>query len=197
MVRVPRARRILGWAAASALVGLSLSAWPGCVIVEENDDDKNDVGGGQTPAPGSTDPRRVPEGVVGEVFNLVNEARATARSCGDQSFAATGPLRWSDLLARAAQAHSADMAAQNYFSHDSLDGRDMVARVAAQGYSYSALGENIAAGQRTPDAVMAGWLDSPGHCQNIMNPNFRELGVGLAQGGSYGIYWTQNFGSPR
>jgi uncharacterized protein YkwD len=197
MVCVPWARRILGWAAASALVGLSLSAWPGCVIVEENDDDKNDVGGSQTPPPGSTSPVAGPEGPAGEVFNLVNEARSTSRSCGNQSFDATGPLRWNDPLARAAQAHSADMAAQNYFSHDSPDGRDMVARVAAQGYSYSALGENIAAGQRTPAAVMAGWLESPGHCQNIMNPNFRELGVGLAQGGSYGIYWTQNFGSPR
>jgi uncharacterized protein YkwD len=198
MARVPRPGRFLGWLAASALFGLALSAWPGCAIIEEIEDD-GDVGGGLTPspAPTSTGPVTGPEGETGEVLALVNEARATARSCGGRDFAAAGPLRWNDALARAAQAHSEDMAQKGYFSHDAPDGRNMEARVKAQGYSYSALGENIAAGQRTPAAVMAGWLDSPGHCENIMNPSFRELGVGRATGGSYGIYWTQNFGSPR
>ncbi|HEU4408656.1 MAG TPA: CAP domain-containing protein [Polyangiaceae bacterium] len=197
MARVPRARRFLGWLAASALACLALPAWPGCALLEEIDD--GDVGEGLTPppAPTSTGPSTGPDDVTGQVFTLVNEARATARSCGGRSFAAARPLRWSDALARAAQAHSEDMAAKGYFSHDSADGRDMAARVRAQGYAFSALGENIAAGQRTPAEVMAGWLESPGHCANIMNPSFQELGVGRAEGGPLDIYWTQNFGAPR
>ena len=57
------------------------------------------------------------------------------------------------------------------------------------------MGENIAAGQPTPESVVAGWLRSEGHCRNIMNPGFRELGLGFAQGGTYGTYWVQDFGA--
>ncbi|MEU4744574.1 CAP domain-containing protein [Actinosynnema sp. NPDC023658] len=96
-------------------------------------------------------------------------------------------------LAAAARAHSADMAAQDYFDHVSKDGRSFVDRVKAAGYPTPGA-ENIAAGQRTPEAVVKGWMESPGHRANILNCKLKALGAGMARGGSYGIYWTQNFG---
>src|SRR5919109_1185606 len=69
-------------------------------------------------------------------------------------------------------------------------------RDAVAGYTgWSAIGENIAAGYPTPEAVVAGWMSSPGHRANILSPNFTEIGIGLAQGGKYGSYWTQDFGT--
>ena len=67
------------------------------------------------------------------------------------------------------------------------------------GYRWRATGENIAAGQATADAVVAAWLDSPGHCTNIMGPQFTQMGVAfaLAPSGNPGIYWAQVFGAPQ
>ena len=129
------------------------------------------------------------------VLELTNAARAQARSCGATAFAATTPLVYNAALEGAAQGHAADMAAKNYFSHTSQDGRSFSQRITAAGYAWTRIAENIAAGQSTPDSVVAGWLTSPGHCQNIMNPALKELGVGYAPGGSYGHYWVQNFGT--
>lgn len=151
---------------------------------------------GAPPASGDDAASAVPTGPAGEVFALVNQARAKARTCGTQSFAAAPALRWDDRLGRAAQSHSADMAAKNYFSHTSADGRTFVDRIKAEGYTFSRLAENIAAGQPTPTQVVDAWLKSAGHCKNIMNPQLRDLGVGRAAGGSFGVYWTQDFGTP-
>jgi len=97
-------------------------------------------------------------------------------------------------LARAAQAHSADMAKRRYFSHTSLDGRTFVQRIRAQGYTGRYLGENIAAGQPSAKAVMDAWMKSPGHRANILNCHYKAIGVGYAVGGPYRYYWTQDFG---
>jgi uncharacterized protein YkwD len=100
-----------------------------------------------------------------------------------------------DLVA-SARAHSADMAAQNYFSHTALDGSSPGDRIAATGYIANSWGENIAAGYTTPDTVMDGWMTSPGHRANILSENYCDIGVGYAYAGDsiYGHYWTQNFG---
>ncbi|GGK30598.1 hypothetical protein GCM10008955_25480 [Deinococcus malanensis] len=129
------------------------------------------------------------------MLSLTNAARAQARTCGETTHAAAPALSANAQLAQAAQAHASDMAARNYFSHTSQDGRTMADRITAAGYRWSTIGENIAAGQTTPEEVVSGWLSSPGHCRNIMNPAFRELGVGYVQGGSYRHYWVQNFGA--
>ncbi len=89
------------------------------------------------------------------------------------------------------------MAAKNYFSHTGLDGRSPFDRMRDAGYSYSSAAENIAAGQPTPAAVVNGWMNSEGHRANILNCKLTQIGVGVARGGSYGIYWTQVFGTPR
>ncbi|WP_019010394.1 CAP domain-containing protein [Deinococcus aquatilis] len=154
---------------------------------------------GSTPTPGgSSAPTQRPAATTGtfaqRVLSLTNTARAQARTCGSTRFSAAAPLAANAQLTQAAQGHAADMAARNYFSHTSQDGRTMAQRVTATGYAWRSIGENIAAGQSTPETVVAGWLKSEGHCRNIMNANFKELGVGYAAGGSYGHYWVQDFG---
>ena len=117
----------------------------------------------------------------------------------ERAKAGCGPLTVNGTLTAVAQAHSADMAAHNYFDHNSQDGRSPFDRMTAAGYRYSTAAENIAAGQRTPQAVMTGWMNSPGHRANILNCALKEIGVGYATGSSstYGVYWTQDFGTPR
>jgi uncharacterized protein YkwD len=144
-------------------------------------------------SPGGSTP---PTGPVGDLFALVNEARGQARSCGSKAFEATTPLRWDDRLGRAAQGHSDDMASRNYFSHNTPEGGTPQKRIADQGYSFSTMGENIAAGQSTAAAAMATWLESDEHCANIMSPAFVDFGAGLGKGGTYGSYWTQVFAAP-
>jgi uncharacterized protein YkwD len=106
------------------------------------------------------------------------------------------PLIWDNALATAARGHSIDMSQQNYFSHTSLDGRLFHQRITAAGYPYSTCGENIASGYSTPQAVMNGWMNSPGHRANILNSAFCDIGVGYAFGSAstYKNYWTQDFG---
>jgi uncharacterized protein YkwD len=132
-----------------------------------------------------------------EVLRLVNEARGTARKCGSTRYKATGPLRWDSTLAKVATSHSKDMADHDYFSHDSRNGKSPFQRMKKAGYRYTSAGENIAAGFRSPASVVKAWLKSPGHCKNVMNRSYDELGVGFATGGTYGTYWTQDFGNPR
>ena len=134
-----------------------------------------------------------------EVLVLVNEARAQARTCGNESFGATGPLTMEARLRCAARVHSLDMAMRGFFDHTNPDGLSPFDRMELAGYEYRAAGENIAAGQTTPEQVVQGWLDSPGHCRNIMSPDFEEIGVGYdaTTTGEFPHYWTQVFGTPQ
>lgn len=127
----------------------------------------------------------------------VNAARAKPRMCGRQRFAAARPLSWNTALGTAAQGHSRSMALENYFAHRDPDGRSSSDRAKSAGFRGHKLGENIAAGQRSPTQAMHDWLASPGHCANLMNPQFRELGAGYASDpkSDAGIYWTAMFGT--
>lgn len=134
------------------------------------------------------------------ILDQVNAARASARLCGAQAYPAAPPLRWNDALGKAALAHSRDMATRRYFSHRARDGSQVAERAVRAGYSWRRVGENIAFGQRTPEEAVAGWLDSPGHCANIMNGGFTDMGAayGVTPERQTGIiYWTQAFGTPR
>ncbi|AKF03008.1 Transporter [Sandaracinus amylolyticus] len=95
-------------------------------------------------------------------------------------------------LARAARLHSQDMCNQNYFMHDSLDGRSFVDRIDEQGVSWRTVGENIAHGYTTPEAVHTGWMNSDGHRRNILNGAFGRIGIGYVECGGR-PYWTQDF----
>lgn len=135
-------------------------------------------------------------GIQAEVLQQVNAWRAAGAVCGSTIYAATAPLIWNNMLLKAASGHSSDMAQNNYFSHTSLDGRTLVQRIRDAGYSFSAAAENIAAGQSTVQEVVARWINSPGHCQNLMNPVYRDIGVACMRNdaASYGLYWTMNLG---
>ncbi len=133
-----------------------------------------------------------------QVFNLVNSKRAAGAICGGKQMPIVPPLTLNPQLTNASRNHSLDMAVKNYFSHVSLDGRTFVNRIVSAGYtSYRTLGENIAAGYTTASAVMNGWMTSPGHCTNIMNPNYKDIGIGYAfdSSSTYDHYWTQDFGA--
>lgn len=107
-------------------------------------------------------------------------------------------LTWNDRLFSAAARHSKDMAQNSYFSHTSLDGRSLGQRVRNEGYVWTAVGENIAAGQNSVNAVVSGWLSSPGHCANIMRTNYNHVAVACVRqaGSSYGSYWTMVLARP-
>ena len=140
------------------------------------------------------------DGFEAEVLRLTNEARAHSRKCGGKRMKAVRPVSWSGVLAATANAHSADMATNDYFSHYTPSGGSPFERMRAAGYSYRAAGENIAAGRSLADpaAVVQAWLKSPGHCKVIMNGKYKELGVGRVEGpGKWGVYWTQNFGTHK
>lgn len=133
------------------------------------------------------------------VLDRVNEARAQSRQCGNESFEAADPVTWSCPLESAARAHAKSMARENYFSHASPDGTQVSDRVSETGYDWSAVGENIAAGQRTADSVVDGWLSSPQHCRNIMKPEYTEMAVAMAESeeSRYSPFWVQVFARPR
>ena len=124
-----------------------------------------------------------------EVLARVNDARKKA---------GLAPLRSNRRLDQAAQRHAEDMLARRYFAHESRDGKTVRERARAAGYDWRTIGENLAENQFSVDEVMDGWLRSPSHRRNILNPSFKELGVGLALGRSgqhYRVLWVQAFGA--
>jgi uncharacterized protein YkwD len=134
-----------------------------------------------------------PTDFAGEILELVNDARRSGYDCRSRGvFAPTGALTLEPRLGSAAQGHADDMNAHGYFSHTGRDGSSVGTRVTRQSYSWSRVGENIAYGYPDARAVMAGWLSSDGHCANLMNPHYTDLGVG--RGGSY---WVQVFARPQ
>ncbi|MFI8951625.1 CAP domain-containing protein [Streptomyces sp. NPDC053750] len=120
-----------------------------------------------------------------EVVDLTNRER---------SGAGLPALAVDARLTGAAQAHSADMVARDFYSHTDPDGGKPWDRAAAAGATQRTVGENIACGQRSAADVVEGWMNSPGHRANILKADFTHIGVGLAGGGRAGTYWTQLFG---
>jgi uncharacterized protein YkwD len=129
-----------------------------------------------------------------EFLSQINQIRRKGCNCGITYFPPAQPLTWNDDLEFAARGHALDMSERNYFSHTSKDGRSMSDRVIDAGYNYKgyktfAVGENIAQGQMSISEVMNGWLHSEGHCRNLMNPAFKEVGIAEID-----HYWVQDFG---
>ncbi|AFZ34162.1 SCP-like extracellular [Stanieria cyanosphaera PCC 7437] len=130
--------------------------------------------------------------LINQVLELTNAERTKA---------GLKPLKLNSKLVNAAQNHSKNMAEDDFFSHTGEDGSSVSDRVQDAGYQYSRVGENIAAGQKTAEQVVQGWMNSPGHRANILNSNFTEIGIGYEylenDTGSvnYNYYWTQVFGN--
>jgi uncharacterized protein YkwD len=130
------------------------------------------------------------------MLDAVNAFRAQPQQCGASAYAAVAPLVWRCELKRAALAHSVDMATQDFFDHTGSDGSSPGVRLSREGYAGSTWGENIAAGYSSVNAVMQGWIGSPGHCANMMNASFTEFGSARYSNAAseWGVYWTQVFG---
>ncbi|MDB5139491.1 MAG: hypothetical protein JWR12_1407 [Mucilaginibacter sp.] len=129
-----------------------------------------------------------------EFLENINRTRQRGCTCGTTYMPPAAPLIWNDQLEQAAIGHAKDMADKNYFSHTSKDGRGSEDRIALAGYTFKGyksftIGENIAQGQQSIAEVMKGWFKSEGHCKNLMNPGFKEVGVAY-----YNTYWVQDFG---
>jgi uncharacterized protein YkwD len=126
------------------------------------------------------------------MLELLNAARSVARNCGATAYPAVGPLAWNTQTEQAARAQAEYLQQNNLFSHTGSGGSSVGERLTATGYVWSTVGENIAAGFTDMAAVVQGWIDSPGHCVNVMNGNFVDLGVVLVPGTSsntYRTYW--------
>jgi uncharacterized protein YkwD len=126
------------------------------------------------------------------MLKLVNDTRAAGCTCGTTVMPPVAPLAWNDALAAAALAHSDDMNATGVLTHNSSDGTSFSARITAAGYKWSTVGENIAVGQTTEQEVFTDWLNSEGHCKNMMSAAFKEFGAARADN-----YWTQDFGTQQ
>jgi uncharacterized protein YkwD len=147
-------------------------------------------------------PARAPgaaPGAVSREVELINAARARGARCGARTLAPAPPVQLSTQLSDVALSHAVDMARHNYFDHEDPAGHSPADRVRASGYRETLVGENIAYGPKSADEVVRGWLDSPGHCENIMDVRFSEVGIANAAGSGSkpGLYWVQVFAAPR
>jgi uncharacterized protein YkwD len=137
--------------------------------------------------------------IAREVLELVNEARSKPRKCGRTPFDAAKPVSLSATLDKAALLHAQDMARNSHFEHHGTDGSTPADRATRAGYRWRHVAENIAAGAPNAQAVVDGWLKSPGHCVNIMGPQYREMGIAYVVNpkSDAGIYWAQTFATAR
>lgn len=152
---------------------LNLILWPLCVLLL------------------STAPTPPDAAFAREMLAAVNALRARGCTCGDTRMAPAPPVRWNAQLAQAAQGHAADLLAHRTLGHVGSDGSTLSERVRRSGYRGGSMGENAAWGYRSIPAVVEGWRTSPGHCRNMMNPVYREMGAGQAN-----THWVQVFARP-
>ena len=124
------------------------------------------------------------------MLQLVNDVRKKGCQCGDNYYNPAPSITWSGQLETAAYDHSEDMYTNKYFDHMAPDGSNGGVRIEQAGYNWITYGENIAVGYKSEKEVLDGWFQSPGHCKNIMNKSFKEMGVARV-----GTYWTQEFGA--
>jgi uncharacterized protein YkwD len=126
-----------------------------------------------------------------EFLKKINTIRASGCKCGKTYMSPVAPLKWDTKLETAAINHARDMYKNNYLTHTNSKGQTIKQRIEAAGYklrgTYS-YGENIASGQRSIDRVIQGWLQSEGHCKNLMNPAFKDIGAA-----QFNYYWVQEF----
>lgn len=128
------------------------------------------------------------EKFIGRVVELVNEERAGI---------GVEPITINLRLTAIADTYACQMITEGFFSHRDPRGEGPGERAIRGGYTFLRLGENLAAGQTTPEQVMAEWMSSTaGHRENILSPEWSEIGVAVRMGGEHGSYWVQEFGDP-
>ncbi len=127
-----------------------------------------------------------------DMLGYVNALRTKGCKCDGVQMPLVAALKWNTLLENAAKRHANDMSKNNFFDHTGSDGSTLSTRATAAGYSWSALGENIAKGYTSVPTVIDGWVKSSGHCKNMMSANFTELSAA-----NVAAYWVQDFGKSR
>jgi uncharacterized protein YkwD len=137
--------------------------------------------------------------VAARTLELVNAIRSRGSRCGARNFAPAPAVRLSEPLALVAFGHAQDMAQHGYFEHEDRYGRTPADRVRATGYREKLVGENIAYGPKSAEEVVKGWLDSPAHCENLLDPRFAEMGIAYVpgRGAKRGLYWVQLLVDPK
>lgn len=161
-------RAITGLAAGLLLAGPALAAEPGC-------------------AP--------PDDVV---LAALNALRARPQHCGSQLMPAAPALGWQLQLAESSLRYAHELAARDRIAHVGPAGESLQQRLAEVGYPLWRAGENLAGGQQTLDEVLAAWLASPAHCENLMTPVFEDAGLACVRGpGELRTYWVLNLGAVK
>ena len=142
--------------------------------------------GAPLPAPGDA-------ALLDSVLDTLNAIRTAGGRCGGTDFPPSPPLERSAVLDRAALAHAEDMAKNSFLAHTGSDGSNPGDRVTRAGYEWSVVAENVASGQTSAEDVAATWLDSAGHCANLMDAKYSETGIAYAlnPGDGRDIYWVQ------
>ena len=142
--------------------------------------------GAPLPAPGDT-------ALLDNVFEHLNTIRARGARCGGTEYPPGPPLTRSPALDAAARAHAEDMARNSFLAHTGSDGSNPGERVSRAGYHWDVVAENVASGQTSADDIAATWLESPGHCNNLMDAKYIETGIAYAlnPGDGRDIYWVQ------
>ena len=139
------------------------------------------------------------EGFIQEkMVRLINDARKNKHRCGNLIFSPAGKVRWNPKLGNAALNHARDMAQSDMLSHTGSDGSKVAARIQNAGYNWRVVAENIAGGHQNSESVVSTWLDSPGHCANLMDPMVTEIGAACFRNPEsvYGTYWTLMMAAP-
>ena len=156
----------------------------------------------------------ISESLKVKYLNAVNNARTQPQDCGTKgSFPATTTLIWNDKLYQAGYEHMQDLIESQTFEHEGSATEsdwtgytlgkksDFIERAESYGYKWARLGENLGGGTQLNqvEEMVQGWLDSDNHCENLMNPNFTEVGMVMIKNDSslYTHYWGQEFGTPR
>jgi len=131
--------------------------------------------------------------LLDSVLNRLNEIRANGGRCGGSEFAPSPPLERSPVLDEAARMHAEDMANNSFLAHTGSDGSNPGDRVTSAGYDWRVVAENVASGQTSADDIAATWLESAGHCANLMDAKYSETGIAYAlnPGDGRDIYWVQ------
>jgi uncharacterized protein YkwD len=144
---------------------------------------------GDSALKGKFDPFAASQPAVQRVFELMNAEREKA---------GLPDLKLCDKLCVSARWHAMDMAVGNYFEHVDRQGRTPGQRIQSFGYRFHYCGQNIAGGQKSPEEVVDAWMKSPGHRENILRPEFKEVGIALVENANskFGTYWVEDFGSP-
>lgn len=124
----------------------------------------------KSPPPNSTQFRTA-------VLKEVNALRQKGCRCGAQKFRPTHPLKWNELLTEAAKRHALDIAGRRQLDHTGRDGSSVMTRTTDTGYNWQSVAENIAYGYWDIPSVIQGWVESKGHCKNMMNPDYKEVAV--------------------